>query len=129
MLELQLAIVDEISKVTTLFGSSSRLYAGDSCWNLTLPDALSGTLTAISLKLPTTISTVITLQDLTETYATTTSAAGRLALLEQLSALQSEGLLSGQAAVVEYDYFLNTELKTFIVDFKKKITDEIAGCS
>jgi hypothetical protein len=129
VLELQLAIVDTISTTTNFFASTSEPFIGKSCWDLTLPDALSTTLVQLSAKLPTTIGTVIALQDMVEEFASTTSAAGQLRLLEQLTGLQSQGLLSGQAAVVEYDYFLNSELKVFIADFKKKIIEEVKGCS
>lgn len=129
VLELQLAIVDVISTTTKQFASTSKPFVGKSCWSLTLPDTLSKTLTDISAKLPKTISTVITLQDLAEKYASSTSAAEQLQFLQQLTALQSQNLLSGQAAVVEYDYFLNSELKTVIADFKKKLKAAVVGCS
>jgi hypothetical protein len=129
VLELQLAIVDIISTTTTKFASSSKPFIGKSCWDLTLPDALSKTLSEVSAKLPKTVGTVITLQDMAETFASTTDSGGQLALLQQLSALQTQGLLSGQAAAIEYDFFLNSELKVFIADFKKKIAEEVKGCS
>ncbi len=129
VLELQLAIVDAISTTTALFASSSEDYIAKSCWDLDIPDALSTTLVQISAKLPTTIGTVITLQDMVEEFASSTSAAGQSQILQELSSMQSQGILSGQPAVVEYDYFLNSELKPFIVDFKKKIAAEVKGCS
>ncbi len=129
VLELQLAIVDIISTTTAKFASSSKPFIGKSCFDLTLPDALSTTLTQVSAKLPKTIATVLTLQDMAETYASTTSSGGQLQLLQQLTALQSQGALSGQAALIETDFFLNSELKTFIADFKKKLAEEVKGCS
>jgi hypothetical protein len=129
VLELQLSIVESISTTTRLFASSSAPYLGRSCFDLTIPTALSNTLSEISAKLPTSISTVLTLQDMAEEFASTTDTTGQLRLLEQLSTLQSNGLLNGQAAVVELDFFISSELRPFLADFRKKIAEEVKGCS
>ncbi len=128
VLELQLAIVDNISKVTSQFATTSVPYVGNSCWDLKIPTALSDTLGQVSTRLPTTIATVMVLQDLATKYASTTSSSEQLQLLEQLASLETEGLLSGQAAVVELDYFLTSELKVFIADFKKQLAAEATAC-
>jgi hypothetical protein len=128
-LELQLAIVEQISTTTAYFEKQQEPYKSKSCWDLSIPTTLSTTLTQISTRLPATISTVITLQEMADQFNETTDTAGQLGLLEQLSNMQSQGLLSGQTAVVEYDYFLNSELKPFIIDFRKQVASEVRGCS
>lgn len=129
VLELELAILEEIDEIVTLFEDTKEPYATDSCWNLELPDVLTDTLDELVVQVPITVSSVVTLQKLNEKWASTTSSSGQLDLMQQLSALQSEGLLQGQTALVEYDYFLNSELKEFVADFKKAILAEENSCS
>jgi len=129
VLELELEIIEEVDAITTLFEETREPYENNSCWNLALPEELGDTLDELLVTVPSTVSTVVTLQDLAAKYASTTSASGQLGLLQQFSALQSEGLIQGQTALIEYDFYLKTELKDLIDTLTEAIEDEENVCS
>ncbi|MFM2381645.1 MAG: hypothetical protein RLZZ76_412 [Candidatus Parcubacteria bacterium] len=129
VLDLQLAIVDVVSTTTTSYASARAPYKTNSCWDLALPESFATTLTQMQQKMTTTIPTILALQTMAEQYASSTSSNVQLNLLQQLSVLQSQKKLSGQSTVVELDFFLNSELKPFITEFKRKIATEVQGCS
>ncbi len=128
VLELELAIVDKIDGVTKLFAEHKKPFASSTCWKLTLPTKLSDTLDELTLKIPKTVSGVTTLQDLAEQYKNVTEPSAQLGILQQFTTLQTEGLVTGQSALIEYDFFLNTELKDTIATFTKAITAQELSC-
>lgn len=128
VLEMQLAIVTQVDDVVTLFEEKREPYKTDACWNLVLPTKLSTTLSDLLVQVPKTVETVITLQELSDEYDNTSGTSGQLKLLQQLTSMQSNGSLGGQASVVKYDYFLNSELKKLIDDFIKEIAAEEKSC-
>lgn len=128
VLNLQLAIVETVDAAIALFENAFTPYASDSCWKLEIPDKLSDTLDDLTKKVPTTVSTVLALQDLSEKYDAATSAQEQLELLEEFTSMQSNGLISGQAAAVQYDYLLNSDLKKIIDQLKKDITAQVTKC-
>jgi hypothetical protein len=93
-----------------------------------LPTILSDTLDKLTLTIPKTVSGVAALQELATQYKATTNASTQLDILQQFTALQTEGLVSGQSALIEYDFFLNTELKEAIATFKKQLTAQELSC-
>ena len=80
------------------------------------------------LQVPITVTSVVTLQDLSTKYEEADSSREQLSLLKQFADLQGEGVLGGQGAVIEYDYYLNSELKELIKSFIEEIEDEENAC-
>lgn len=128
VLELELAIITEIEEVITLFTETRNPFESDSCWNLEIPIELVDTLDELTEKIPVTVSTIISLQDLSAQFDEATLASQQLRILQNLSSLQTAGLISGQTAAVEYDYFLNFELKEIIRIFTNDIQNEKNAC-
>lgn len=128
-LQLQLKITEEIDSVLTFYEDSRRPYVTNTCWDLAVPTELTTIFNDVVRKVPTTVSTIVVLQDLSRKFASSTDAEVQLELMQQFTALQSEGLLTGQTAVIEYEYFIQTELKAIIAELKKNIELEKKSCS
>lgn len=128
VLELQLAIVEEIDAVLSVFEDAYTPFAGDSCWSLEVPEKLSETLNDLLAKVPTTIAVVTALQDLVAQLEEANSDSAQLEIFMNFTSMQEEGLITGQAALIEYDLLLNSELKEIIEAFEQDIEDAKASC-
>jgi hypothetical protein len=128
VLELQLAIVTELEDITSEFLEVEEEYEDESCWDLEFPETLEEELDDLSEQVPKTVSSVITLDSMLRAYKKDTSTAGQLNILKQLTAMQSEGKISGRTAVIQYEYYLGTELPTLIDDLLEDIEDAEDAC-
>jgi hypothetical protein len=128
VLELELAIIEKVDEVTKLFTNSKLPFTNNACWKLTMPAKLSETLDELTLRIPQTVTAVASLQELAEQYKAATDATVQLDILQQFTELQLEGGVTGQTALIEYDFFLNTELKDTIAAFKKALTAQELSC-
>lgn len=128
VLELEVAIVTELDAISTLFTDAQEPFEGDSCWDLDFPAKFTTKVNQLVAQVPETISTVITLEELSEQYEAASSAQQQVQILTRFTNLQSQGLISGQTAVIEYEYYLNSQLKSEIEEFEEKIKDEEESC-
>jgi len=128
VLELELAILTELDAISTAFEDAREPFEGDSCWNLTLPSQFTSKLNELVADVPTTINTIVDLEELVTAYESASSAQAQLAVLNQFTTLQSNGLISGQTAVIQYEYYLNNELRGMIEDFEEEISAEEESC-
>lgn len=128
VLELQFAIVKEINTSLALFDEAKKPFANDSCWSLEVPTKVQDTLDELTVKVPVTASAVAKLQDLSDKFDASTLASEQIQLYQQFTTLQTGGLISGQTAVIEYDFFLNSELKRILDTFKKDIISAEKSC-
>lgn len=128
VLELELAIIEEIDAVKKTFDEAHEPYENDSCWNLEMPTELEDTVANLLVHVPETVTAVIELQELAERYETSNSSSAQLNILKELSAMQAAGQLSGQPAVIKYDFFLNSDLKEIIDAFEKDIEKVENSC-
>ena len=129
VLQLQISINAAINDDVTLFDDTRKPYASSSCWKLQIPSELSAALNDLLKQVPKTASTVLTLNKLSDQYDQANSTSAQLQTLQQFATLQSNGSIGGQAAVVKYDYFLNTTLKQLTDQFKKDIATQKNSCS
>jgi hypothetical protein len=129
VLELQLEIVDQIEAVTVLYTDAKEVFEDDSCWDLEIPTNLSNALEELLVQVPKTITTVLALQELSNAYTNATDAQTQSALLQQLTSLQSAGEVLGQTAIMEYQYYISSELQNTINAFIEDISDEEDACS
>lgn len=128
VLQLELSIIEKIDEVTKLFTESKKPFATNACWKLTLSTKLSETLDEMTLRIPQTVTAVTKLQILAQKYKESTEASEQLDLLQQFTEMQTEGQVTGQTALIEYDFFLNSELKDSIATFKKALTAQELSC-
>ena len=128
VLELQIAILTQIDELNTAFTDAKEPYEGDSCWNLTFPATLASELDDLVEETPKTIDTIVKLEDLSTQFDEAGSSQAQLQVLQQFSNLQTSGALSGQTAVIQYEYYLNSQLKNEVKEFKEAIEDEEASC-
>jgi hypothetical protein len=128
VLEAQLAILTELDAINTAFEDAKEPFEGDSCWNLTLPSKFSSKLNELVEDIPKTISAVVDLEELVTAYEAASSAQAQLDVLNQFTAMQSNGSISGKTGLIEYEYYLKNELKEEIEDFEEKIKDEEESC-
>jgi hypothetical protein len=129
VLELQMTIIAEIEEVNSLFESEREPFADDSCWNLDVPGEFTDKLEELLVEIPETLNTLIALEGLVTALEEANSTQEQLPIFTELSRMQSEGLLGGQTAVIEYEYYLNTELRPLIQEFEADIESEVDGCS
>lgn len=128
VLELQLAIVTQLDEISTTFLDTREPYEDDSCWDLEFPETLTDKLDELLEEVPATIENVVTLESLLDAYTKATNPAGQLSALRQLSDLQSNGTLSGRTAVIQYDFYLKSELKSEITTLEEAIEDAEDSC-
>lgn len=128
VLELQLAIVTELDEISTAFLDAREPYEDDSCWDLEFPESFTDKLDELLEEVPVTIENVVTLESLLEAYTKGTTPAQQLTPLRELSNLQSNGTLSGRTAVIQYDFYLKSELKTGITELEEAIEDAEDSC-
>ena len=129
VLQLQMTIIAEIEEVNTLFETEREPYASDSCWNLDVPDEFTDKLSELLVEVPETLNTLIALEGLVTALEDANSTQEQLPIFTELSRMQSEGLLGGQTAVIEYEFYLSTELRPLIQEFVADIEAEVEGCS
>ncbi len=86
--------------------------------DVVLPPELRGVLTEFTPKVIATGEVVVQLSDMALAYANSTSAADKGRLLSRLEAMRTDGKLSGLPIALEYEQFLNVDLKNYITAFK-----------
>ncbi len=128
VLELQLAIIQELDAISNTFLDTREPYESDSCWNLDLPEEFSDKLDELTEDVPNTVEAVVTLEAMLEAYEENTSSQGQLQILQQLSRMQTEGQLSGKTAVIQYENYLRNQLRSDIDEFEEEIEDEEDSC-
>lgn len=128
VLEAQIAILTELDAINTAFEDAKEPFEGDSCWNLTLPSEFSSKLNELVADVPTTISTIVELEQMVTAFEAASSAQAQQGILNQFIALQSNGSLSGKTGLIQYEFYLNNELGDKIEAFEEKIQDEEEGC-
>ena len=128
VLELQLAIVTELDGISAAFLEAQEPFEDDSCWNLDFPASLSDKLDELIAEVPTTIETVVALESLLEEYQQSNDPSSQLSALRKLSQMQSEGVLAGRTAVIQYDFYLKSELRSEVEDLTEALEDEIDSC-
>lgn len=129
VLQSELAIVSAVDDVTTTYNDAKKPYASSSCWTLAVPTQLTSTQNTYVAKVPVTVQTVLTLQNLSDQYDKATGSSQQLQLLQQLTQMQTSGKLEGETAVVQNDYLLNSTLKPIIDTFKLDIKKQQQTCS
>ncbi len=127
VLQLQIAILTQIDELNTTFEDAREPYEDDSCWNLTFPASLGSTLTDLVEDTPKTIDTIVKLESLSSQYEDAGSSQEQLSVLKEFTNLQTSGKLSGQTAVIQYE-FMQTQLQTQVEEFEEEIEDEEASC-
>lgn len=128
VLQSQLDIVKAIDDATTAYTDAKGPYASSTCWTLQIPKTLTDTINQYVTQVPKTVQTVVTLQNLSDQYDKATDAATQLQLLGQLTQMQSNGTLQGEAAVVQNGYILNGTITDTITAFKKDIQTQVDSC-
>jgi len=128
VLELQLAVISELDEISNAFIDAQEPYENDSCWNLDLPEAFTDKLDELVAEVPTTVNTVVELEEMLENSQDSESSQGQLQTLQQLSRMQSEGKLSGRTAVIELQNYLQNDLRPKIKEFEEALQDEEDSC-
>jgi hypothetical protein len=128
VLEAQIAILTELDAINTAFEDAKEPFEGDSCWNLALPSEFSTKLNDLVEDIPKTIATIVELEQLVEDFEAASSAQAQLNVLNRFTTLQSNGSIAGKTALIQYEFYLDSELDGKIEDFKEKIKDEEEGC-
>jgi len=124
VLELQLAIIQELDAVSTAFLDAQEPFEGDSCWNLDFPEEFTDKIEELTEKVPLTVDTVVTLEAMLTEY----KEGKESETLQKLSRMQAEGKLSGRTAAIQYENYLRNQLRSAIEDFETQIEDEIDSC-
>ncbi len=127
VLELQVAILTQIDELNTAFEDAKEPYEDDSCWNLAFPATLASTLDDLVEDAPQTINTIVKLEDLSSRYEDANSSQEQLQILQEFTTLQTSGALSGQTAVIQYQY-LQSQLADETSEFEEEIEDEVTSC-
>ena len=94
-----------------------------------LPPELRGVLTEFTPKVIATGEIVVQLSDMALAYASSTSASDKGRLLTQLESMRTDGKISGLPIALEYEQFLNVDLKNFIAAFKKDTNYVEVSCT
>lgn len=128
VLELQLAIVTELDQLSTEFLDAREPFEDDSCWALEFPESLSDKLDELLVEVPETIGAVVKLEALLENYDENAGAQAQMQILQQLSNMQRDGELSGRTAVIQYDFYLKSELRSEATKLREDIDDEVDSC-
>lgn len=94
--------------------------------DVTLPTELQDILKEFTSLTASTSKTIVTLADMSLSYTNSTSDSQKNALLLQLQNMKLSGVLGGLPLALQYEQFLNDELRKFIAQFKKD-TNYVAG--
>lgn len=128
VLDLEDQILAQLDELTTAYTDAKEPFEGDSCWDLEFPASLGDTVDELVERIPETIATIIKLEDLSNHYDEAGSSSEQLQILQEFTALQSSGAIAGQTAFIEYQYYINNELKNQVEDFQQEIEDELTSC-